>query len=107
MSKVTLENMVEAWAFSSSQYVQATVKNVEESLAKQGAKLPARANTPLSSNYSSKIDVTDKLEPLEASNFQSLIGLLRWMVELGEVDICCEVSMMSLKRAISYLCIPS
>ena len=25
----------------------------------------------------------------------SLIGILRWIVELGRVDICCEVSMMS------------
>jgi hypothetical protein len=24
-----------------------------------------------------------------------LIGILRWIVELGRVDICCEVSMMS------------
>jgi len=30
-----------------------------------------------------------------------LIGILRWTVELGRVDICCEVSMMS-----SYLAMP-
>ena len=35
-----------------------------------------------------------------ASYYQSLIGILRWMVELGRVDICCEVSMMSLHLAL-------
>ena len=31
----------------------------------------------------------------------SLIGILRWIVELGRVDICLEVSMMS-----SHIAIP-
>jgi len=30
-----------------------------------------------------------------------LIGILRWLVELGRIDICVEVSMMS-----SYNCMP-
>jgi len=30
-----------------------------------------------------------------------LIGILRWLVELGRIDICAEVSMMS-----SYNCMP-
>ena len=30
-----------------------------------------------------------------ASYYQSLIGMLRWIVELGRVDICLEVLMMS------------
>ena len=76
MSKVTLDNGVEAWAFSSSQYVQTTVKNVEESMAKKNAKLPSRANVPLSSNYRPEIDVTGEIEPQDASYYKSLIGIL-------------------------------
>ena len=34
----------------------------------------------------------------EASYFQSLIGILRWIFELGRIDIHCEVSMMVLYR---------
>ena len=30
-----------------------------------------------------------------AAYYQSLIGILRWIVELGRVDVCLEVSMMS------------
>ena len=31
----------------------------------------------------------------KASYYQSLIGILRWVVKLGQIDICCEVSMMA------------
>ena len=48
MSKVVLENGLTAWSFSLLQYVQTAVNNAKESLTKQDAKLPARANTPLS-----------------------------------------------------------
>ena len=51
VSKVTLENGVDAWAFSSSQYVQSAVKNVKDYLQRNGKSLPKRANTPFTSNY--------------------------------------------------------
>ena len=41
------------------------------------------------------------LDPKEAGHYQSLIGILRWIVELGRCDINCEVSMMS-----SHLALP-
>ena len=97
--KVTLENGVKAWAFSSSQYAQAAVKNVESYLNKRdGGKawsLPAKAETPLKSTYRPELDISAELNPTDASYYQSLIGVLRWIVELGRVDICLEVSIMS------------
>ena len=101
MSKFVLDNGLTAWSFSSSQYVQTAVKNVKESLAKQDAKFPASANTPLSSNYRPEIDVPGDLQPAEAAYYPSLIGMLRCMVELGCVDICCKLSIMS-----SHLSLP-
>ena len=95
VKKVTLENGASAWSFSSSQYVQAAVKNVEEYLAKSGKKLPARSKTPFSSNYRPEVDITKELDGVSASYYMSLIGVLRWMVELGRVDIAVEVSLMS------------
>ena len=94
--KVQLDNGVNAWAFSSSQYVQAAVKNVESYLDEQDKwKLPSKAETPLTTSYRPELDVTPVLTPIYASYYMSLIGILRWMVELGRVDICLEVSMMS------------
>ena len=101
MRQVELETGVKVWAFGSSQYVQAAVKNVEDYLGKKGENLPARVKTPLSNGYRPEVDTTDELGPAEASYYQSLIGILRWMVELGRVDICVEVSMMS-----SHLALP-
>ena len=101
MSKVQLENGVHAWAFSSSQYVQQAVVNVEKYLERNDGRLPKRAETPLQTSYRSELDVTPELGTADAAYYQSLIGMLRWMVELGRVDICLETSMMS-----SHLALP-
>ena len=101
MRKVELNNGVHAWAFSSSIYVTEAVKNVERQLEKTGFKLPRKAETPLQTSYRPKIDTTPELIPTDAAYYQSLIGMLRWMVEIGRVDICLEVSMMS-----SHLVLP-
>ncbi len=103
MRKVQLENGVWAWGFSSSQYVQAAVKNVRDWLAKEENKhwkMP-HANTPLRTSYRPELDVSPELTPELASYYQSLIGVLRWIMELGRVDVCLEVSMMS-----SHLALP-
>ena len=98
---VTLENGAKAWAVSSSKYTQAAVKNVEQYLTQRGEKMSTKATTPLSNNYRPEVDVTPELSAEEAAYYQSLIGVLRWIVELGRVDICLEVSMMS-----SHLALP-
>jgi len=102
--KVQLDNGVDCWAFSSSQYVNSAVKNVEEYLAKQENprwKMPKKAETPLQTSYRPELDVSPELGPIEAAYYMSLIGILRWIVELGRVDICLECSMMS-----SHLALP-
>ena len=53
------------------------------------------------SNYQPEIDLSKELEPAFASYYMSLIGVLRWMVELVRVDIAVDVSLMS-----SYMAIP-
>ena len=55
----------------------------------------------MKSNYLPEIDITKELGEAESSYYQSLIGVLRWIVELGRVDICCKVSMLS-----SHLALP-
>ena len=95
VSQVTLENGVDAWSFSSSQYVQNAVSNVEEYLRRIDRSLPKRANAPFTNDYRPEIDVTSELSSQLASYYQSLIGILRWIVELGRIDITAEVSMMA------------
>jgi hypothetical protein len=101
LCKVIHVNGMKAWAFGSCHYVQAAVRNVEDHLAKTGEKLPCKAPTPLSSGYRPEIDESPELSDTDSSYFHSLVGVLRWIVELGCVDIEVEVSMMS-----SHLALP-
>lgn len=95
VSQVTMQNGVKCWSFSSSQYVQGAVKNVEDYLSKTGDKLPSRNKSLWTSNYRPECDTTQELSPSKAAYYQSLIGVLRWIVELGRADICMEVSAMA------------
>ena len=52
-------------------------------------------------SYRPYLDVTPVLSPIDASYYISLIGVIQWIVKLGPVDICLELSMMS-----SYMPIP-
>ena len=102
--KVKLDNGLDVWAASSSQYVQAAVRNVEEYIEKSHGKrwkIPNKVETPMWSTYLPKLDVSEELSPSDASYYQSLIRILGWIVELGHIDICLEVSMMS-----SHLALP-
>ena len=77
VSKVTLANGNDAWAFSSSQYVQAAISNVETYLKRSNQVLPRRASSPLSNNYRPENDISTELQPRDAAYYQSLIGVLR------------------------------
>ena len=101
MRKITLANGAKAWGFSSSQYVQAAVHNVEEYLVTTKHKLPSKALTPIQTSYRPDIDNTSELNAVESAYYQSLIGILCWMVGLGHVNICLEVLMLS-----SHLALP-
>ena len=66
-------------------------------LNKQGNRpLPTKGDmNPLARNYCTDIDISQELNPQDASYYQSLVDILRWIVKLGRVNICVEVSMMS------------
>ena len=55
----------------------------------------------MSKEYRPEVDISPVLTPSQHAYYQSLIGMLHWMVELGRVDICLEVSMLS-----SHLAMP-
>ena len=95
VSKVTLDNGRSCWSFSSSQYIQNAVENVENHLLSRGEKLLGRAKSPWSYNYRPETDITPELSPSDGAYFQSLIGVLRWIVELGRADIAMETSALA------------
>ena len=95
ITQVTLENGMTAFSLSSARYVKNAVQNVAEYLKKTNMKIPKRSTSPLPAGYRPEMDISPELPDDEVNNYQSLIGILRWIVELGRVDITCEVSVMA------------
>lgn len=87
------------WAMSSDPYVSRAVQDLERELAEQGTgfgnQLSGKASTPLSTKYRPELDTTPELDASRINYYQGLIGILRWMCELGRIDILQPVSMMS------------
>ena len=57
--------------------------------------LPKRVTTAIHTCYRPELDVSPVLGAQDSTYYQSLVGILQWMIEIGCVDICLEVSMMS------------
>ena len=46
-------------------------------------KKPSKTDTPLTTTYRPELDVSRELHVDDAAYYQSLLGILRWIVELG------------------------
>ena len=103
MREVTIDNGQTCWVFGFTHYVRAAVNNVEKYLAKKGTKLVDQAATALTSEYRPDIDIIDELGEEQASYHYSPIGVLCWIMELGQADIYVEVSMMSSHLALTCI----
>ena len=60
-----------------------------------------KAGMHLPTNYHLELYMSPELIPNEATYYQSLIGILQWLVELGRIEITSEVSKMS-----PHVCLP-
>ena len=69
VSLVTLENLVKCWSFSSSQYVQTALKNVEDYRTRANLGPLLKAKSPWPSNYRPEADVILELSPTKASYY--------------------------------------
>ena len=99
-NQVTKWNMDDGrtcWAMSSDLYVKRAVAEVEKELGEvnQQLRLPTRASTPMSAGYRPEVDGSRLLNERQANYYQGLIGVLRWICELGRIDILVDVAMMS------------
>jgi hypothetical protein len=99
----TLPNGVHAWSMSSSKYIQAAVANVKAYHRQNypNYQWTKRTSGPFPINYAPELDTTPELSAKDATFYQSQVGVLRWCVELGRIDIITEVSELA-----SYLALP-
>ncbi len=100
-----LENGIWAWGISPFKYVKEAVNNCKDYVCKHHRpqyRLSKLAPNPFSTKYQGGIDISPELNLSLASYFQSLIGIMCWMVELGCIDIAMEVSMLLSHSALPH-----
>ena len=88
--------MIQSYMHQSAKHAE---KDMQESLVKCW-KLPSRAENPFAIGDSTELDDTPELDHLLSSYYQSQIDILRWMVELGRIDVMAEVSMLASQLAL-------
>ena len=94
---------VDCWGMSSEQYCKEAVKNVKKKMKEHGFEFNRKLSDPKYSpkhpfsniNYRPELDVTEACNDEQYGYYANLIGVLRWMVELGRIDIGFEVSVLS------------
>jgi hypothetical protein len=104
LKETQLPNGSMAGGLSPFEYVNQAIKKCQLHLTEKLAgkySIPARGDNPFPVDYDPSHDQSDLLDPDYSSFYQHLIGVMRWMVELGHIDIATEVSMLS-----SYLACP-
>ena len=87
----------------SRSYVKEAIRNVKKQLLQYNLKFNRKLSDPnyspkvpfSSVNYRSELDISLECNHFEINYFQNLIGVLRWIVELGRIDIAYKVSSLS------------
>jgi hypothetical protein len=98
LKQTQMPNGVWCWGMSPSKYIKEAVSNCELHLKTNYGKryaLPSQAANPFAMGYEPELDATPPLDPERASYYQSIIGIMRWMCEIGRLDIATEVSLLS------------
>ena len=88
------------WTMSSEKYAKAAIKNVEARLAKIDLRLPYRCDTSMINGYHPSKDVTREMDAEGLHTYQKLIGILRWAIEIGRIEILLKVSLLSSNLAL-------
>jgi hypothetical protein len=89
------------WSMNSQHYIKEAIRCLEAELQKSGKMLIGKPRVPFQHGYRPELDTSPLLDDDQANYYASLIGVLRWAVELGRIDIHIHVALLS-----SYLAQP-
>ena len=93
-----MDNNVWCLSISPSKYVHEAIRNFQNYLKEKFSdeyEYIANVPNPFPLGYEPCMDLSPLLSPDEASYFQTIIGVMIWLVELGRIDIAVEVSQIS------------
>ena len=95
VGKQQLPDGRQAWFMSADKYIKNAINVVQDLLDSDGGNLKINgAKTPFHSGYKPELDITEEVDD-SGTRYRQLIGILRWAVELGRIDILLEVSLLS------------
>jgi hypothetical protein len=84
------------------QYLVNDIAFVQSNLQKHGIKLNSiRSDVPTTPGYHPEVDTSDLLDSDATNLHHSYVGILRWCIELGRIDIC-----LALGKKSSYFTCP-
>jgi hypothetical protein len=70
------------------QYLVNVIAVVQGNLKKHSIKLNSiRSDVPMMPGYQPEVDTSDPLDADATNLYQSYVGILRWCIELGRIDI--------------------
>ena len=82
----------EFWCMSSTAYLKEAIRNIEQ----KGGKLTSKdVTTPTAAYFHPELDESEFLNDDDHTYYQSLIGVLQWLSELGRIDITFATSSMA------------
>ena len=99
--KIQLADRREIWTTSSKTCIANAIETVQALLDKDGEDeaLKPRAKNPFPSGCKPELNVSRELGPELLSRHLQLIGMLRWGIELGGIDVFHEVALSSQHQA--------
>jgi hypothetical protein len=84
---VTVEG-IDSWSISAQSYLEKALATIEETFGKLDTLFAkGRNDTPAPTDFHPEMDSTDFLDDDSTTLYQSYIGILRWAVELGRIDL--------------------
>jgi hypothetical protein len=86
---------VHCWSMSARTYIKRAVAEVKQVLGEINQQMKTKVTTPISDKYQTELNATPKLYTERITYFQGLIGVHRWIVELGRINIMVAVAMLS------------
>lgn len=90
------------WNLGSNSYLKEALRIVRKVLDESGLKVTGKGVQPYSSlAYRPELDVSPFCNAEQHNLYQGLVGMLRWLIELGRIDVLLETAQLS-----TYLAAP-
>ena len=103
VEKVHLKGGKVVWSTKCVDYLKGAIEHVDNSLGLDKTELNnyVDGHRPYSSRLWTELNVTEELGEELINRYQQLIGVLRWSIELGSIDILMDLSFLY-----QHLCYP-